>query len=361
MRIFRPKYRLVGLLLIILLAAAVYSANAREKFPFTVKLVLSSAYDDNILKYSSFDVERFENSTEPFPSEITTTDDWINTLGIKVYRDFKLSNRWKLRPYYYGKVQLYAVNQVKNMTSHFFLLRIGYRNRYFGYFKYSFLPGYYLRIYRDRDLNEPHGCEFDLSKSAVAVRADFRLFELEGELGRELVYYNSHFTEYDSEAWYWGLAGTFTWITDLQMTAGFSLKISDNIGFDQSTATLPGSATEDTEYGDGSYQEDQYNLSLVYDLPVESSWNWRVSFTFEQRWRYYQSDLTVANDPFHAGRRDRRSLVDMAFGFVPYHQLDVELRFMYDQRRTTSPEPLVTSIKGFDNRSLEIILTYQVF
>ncbi len=357
------SYRKFILPLILLLFAlfAVAPLSAKSKFPLTVKALLSTSYDDNILKYSARDLGRFESNTEPFPSDLTTTDDWINTFGVRLYRDFDLGRSFKFRPYYSGRISLYAVNAVKNTQSHSFLGRLAYRGRLHLSLKYFYLPSYYLRNYRDRDLNEYHAAQFDQSRPSASLRLRLPPYEIEAEYGREFTYYNTYFTEYDVEAYFWDFTGSYTALHDLTISLDYLFKVSENVGFNQPDEGELINPTEDTESGDASYEEDQFGLSLIYDLPLESNWIWNVGLGLRRSWRYYQSSQPFMQDPFHAGRKDRRDMIEPFIGFSPQSNVELEFRFTYDLRRTDSPDPAVSSTKNFDNRSFEVTLVYQLF
>jgi hypothetical protein len=337
------------------------SSRAAAQPPFTLKLSYTTVYNDNILKYSVRDLDRFENNTEVYPSEIATTDDWVNTFGLRLYRDLDLGRRWKLRPYYSFRISLYAINRQKNLTSHLFLARLSHRYRYYFYLQYSYTPGYYLRIYQDRDLSQYYPCDFDAYRQTARFRWRLNPAELEARWGREFLYYNDHFTEYDSEAFFWGLNASYRLPIRVKFSAGYEFKASDNIGFASSPVTTGTSPLEDTEYGDSSYEEDRYRLRLDCPLKTTVSRTYKFTFEYEHRLRYYQSDQPVEDDPFHTGRKDRRRI------FVTTLSLDLQTKigfkavFTYDQRRTDSPVTTVSEIKNYDNRIFELVVTYQVF
>jgi len=348
-------------LMLPLLTAPPLRGTEKMQVPFHVKVAFSTSYDDNILKYSNNDLHRFETNTEAFPSEITTSDDWVNALGLRVYRDFDLGRRFRLRGYYSGKISLYAVNQIKNYQSHYFSARLSYRSRGYLTLKYSYLPSYYLRIYKDRDWNAYHGAQFDLSRPAVSLRWRSSIAEIEGELGREFVYYNEYFTEYDSRAYYWGLSALRRFVENLDVSLGYTFTSSDNIGFDQSAGLPSQDPLTDTEYGDATYEEDEYTLRLSYLLPLESHWDWRIEFGYRHSDRFYQSQLPLAQDGFHTGREDHRNIFTPSLTISPLSTLDLELVFSYDQRRSDSPNASVPKIKNYDERTFEIGIVYQIF
>ena len=330
-------------------------------FPLTVKVAFSTGYDDNILKYSDRDLGRFETNTELFPSEITTSDDWVNSFGVRIYRDFNLGRQLKLRPYYSGKITLYAVNQIKNYQSHNFLARLSYGNRAYLSLKYFYLPSFYLRQYKDRDWDEYRGAQFDLFRPAYSLRLRVSGVDLETELGWEIAYYNEYFTEYDAEAWFWKFSVSRRFVERLEASFEYTFTASDNIGFDQSTIVPPQDPLTDTEYGDATYEEDEYALSLSYLLPLETRWDWRIAFGYRRANRYYQSQLPLAQDGFHTGREDHRNTFSPSLTISPLSTLDLEFTFSYDQRRSDSPNDSVPKIKNYDERSFEIGIVYQIF
>jgi hypothetical protein len=343
-------------------------AAPKFKVPLTLKLVYTSSYDDNILNYSERDITRFQDSQQPYPPPITTADDWINSLGVRLYRDFRLGRGFSLRPYYAGKTAIYAINPTKSWQSHNILARLSYRSRAYLTLKYLYLPSYFLRVYYDKDTQayhgDPqayHGADFTLSRPSAALRLRWEPYEVEIEGGRDYEYYNSYFTEYDVEADFIGATGTYSGFPNLDVSLGYTYKNADNVGFGQQIPS-PIDPTMDTEYGDGSYQEDQFSVSLGYQLPrIKKTFYWKAGLNLKRCYRYYQSQLPVEQDPFHAGRRDRRDTIEPSLLFSPTSELDFQVSFIYDLRRTQSPDPNVPTIKNFDNRTIELTIVYQVF
>lgn len=336
-------------------------AFGKKTIPFSLRVSWTSSYDDNVLKYSARDLGRFETNAEYYPSEITTSDDWINTFSVRAYGDFRLGSKIRMRPYYSFRISRYSVNQITNYQSHYWLARISYRYRVYLYLQYFYMPDYYLRVYKDSDLNEYHGCTFDLYQPLVRLRLRFSPFEIEGRFGREYTYYNRFFTEYDSEASFFGIEGSYKVAWGLDLSLGYEFKASDNIGFSPAATPSAANPNEDTEYGDSSYDEDRVIFGATYFLPLESPLNWRMGLDFERRLRYYQSDLSQNQDPFHVGREDRRDIIEPGIAFSPSSTLEVEFKFSYDLRRSKSPSPSVSDVKNYDRRSFELTVNYQVF
>ncbi len=356
----RSSFNVSSVLVLICILAISPPSFSKGELPLTLKVSYSSAYDDNILNYSNRDLDRFENNAESYPSEITTTDDWINTFNLRAYNDFNLGRKFKFRPYYSYRISLNAVNQVKNLQSHYFLARFSYKYRAYLYMQYSYVPGYYLRIYRDRDLDEYHTCDFNSYRPSLRLRFRQPPYQIEGQLGREFIYYNKYFTEYDSEGTYWGIKGSYKTPINLNLSLGYQLKTSDNVGFDQNIQVSPAELVEDTEYGDSSYEEDRFRINLSYPLPLKAPWDWELGLDYQRRIRYYQSELNLSDDPFHTGREDDRILITPSIKFSSSFDLDFKLEYTYDQRETDSPEPSVSSVKNFKNHTIELTVTYQI-
>jgi hypothetical protein len=357
----RSRFTLAILIGSLLLSARPGFAVGKWKAPFTLKLVYSSTYDDNILNYSDWDLQRFEHGTQPFPAEVTATDDWVNSLGVRLYRDFSLSKQFKFRPYYAGRVTLYAVNPQKNGQVHTFMGRLAYKSRAYLTLKYHYQPKTYLRVYKDLDTGEFHPAEFDLSRPSLSARVRYKPVELEAEIGRETTYYNGYFTEFDSRAAFYSLTGFYTIIENLETSLGYAYKVSDNIGYDPSAQVGPLNPTVDSEYGNADFQENRFFLACSYQLPLNSYWIWTLSLDVQHGWRYYQTQRPPRDDPFHAGRKDRRDSISPALSISPAPDLELGLRFTYELRRTDSPDPDVARVKDYDSRSFEFTFVYQVF
>jgi len=182
-----PRVMAAAAVLIVLYAAPGQCAPKKKPL-LSVKLVFTTGYDDNILEYSARDITRFRQYQESYTSPISTTDDWINSAGLRLYREFKLSRRFRFRPYYSGKVALYAVNPVKNTQTHNLQARFSYRSLAYLTLKYLYIPKYFLRTYYDNDTHQYHRSDFTLTRYAVNIimaTSPNGIFSLISSLGRE--------------------------------------------------------------------------------------------------------------------------------------------------------------------------------
>jgi hypothetical protein len=337
------------------------SGQAARKYPLTLKVVWSTTYDDNILKYSHRDVSLFENHEDAFPSEIKTIDDWVNTFGINAYGDLSLGHRFTLRPRYFGKVNLYAVNSLKNYSSHLFSLRLGYRKSLYLTAEYFYMPGYYLRMYKDRDWGNYYDCDLNLYRPSISLQYQRSRYSVEVDYGREMTYYNQYFTEFDSEADQYGIKGTYSFDNGASIGLGYQYKLSDNIGSKPPASVQTSNPTESNSASDLSFQENRYSVQMSYPLPIDSEWNWHADLNFQHRQRYYQTNYNTQQDPVHAGREDRRDFITTDIAFSPTVQLDLKFSFTFDIRMTDSPQQTVPAAKDFDHHTLDLTLTYRLF
>jgi hypothetical protein len=352
---------LIAALAMILCASSGWAA-VKKKPPLTVKLVYSTGYDDNILKYSCRDLASFRNNQENYLPPNTTADDWTNSVGLRLYKTFSLGRRFSFRPYYSGKLTLYAVNPVKNQQSHNLQARFSYRNMAYLTLKYIYLPNYFLRVYYDKDTQGDRGADFNLSRLALSLRLNRRPFEMELEGGREYNYYNPYFTEFDVQADFLGATVTYLGLPFLDASIGYTFKNADNVGFQQGSDLMVIDPNFDTQYGNGSYDEDQYSLNLGYQLPrIWKDIYWKATLDMRRHYRYYQSESSAVQDPFHSLRRDRRDVIAPSLTVAPTSDFEMQLSFTYDLRRTRSPNPTVPAIKNYDNRVIEFTFIYQVF
>ncbi len=264
------------------------------------------------------------------------------------------AGRGRLEFDWYGKLVQYESSSANGYSSS--QLIAGWRPRA-GWgvdFSYLYLDNFYLRQFNDRDTGETRGCTFDSNQFRLRARARANDFGpwlqrpgLELSWMLEDTWYNEWFTEYDTESW--SLGAEFSWRmpADVDVAVEYRYTVNDNVGYDPTRITpiLPG---EDDEGGDGSNEEDRYNLSLGYDLPL--SW-WKrelplgLDFTLRDRW--YQSEMTELDDPLHSGRHDRRYLLAFSARWDVLDQLSVTPMIEREWRVTEGPYEGLAELKDF--------------
>ena len=328
-----------------------------------LRLEITSNYDDNLLRYSGRDIERFENNTEYYSSKLTTTDDWKNEFRVKAYFETKsiLTRLFKIK--YFGKFAHYYRNPFHNYTNHTLLLSQNITRDLQIHFKYFYMPDYYLREYRDRDSDEYHSCSFDDNQVRLGINYKFsKMTAITFQTQFEQIYYNEYFTEYDSELiLYEGiLEHKFSWDFRVNLKIGFC--VSDNIGYEPSADSAESSLfEEDTEYGDCSYEEEIYQAEIRYRMKKllgEDTW---FTLQYKLRHRIYTSDNSLDIDPFHAGRLDNRhrAILEISRSLSP--RLNTALKYTLEWRTTESDCQSVIKAKKFQQNVFSLSLTYKLF
>lgn len=329
----------------------------------SLRLELKTNYDDNILRYSQRDIDRFIEGTEYHPSRLTTHDDWKNDFRLKLYLDGPRIFRQQLKIRYFGKFSSFYRNPFNNYTTHTLLLSQRLVRRLEVHFKYFYMPDYYLREYRDHDLDEYQGCSFDNHQARLGLTCKpLKYTEITLQAEYEQLYYNEYFTEYDSESWLYELelSRRFGRNTTLVFSCGF--KISDNIGYIASQASvLNPLVQEDTEYGDSSYEADIYQLEIRHRCRKLMGEDTDLKFQYKLRRRYYSTGNSLEEDPFHADRFDMRHRLIFEISRDILDNLEASLSYTHEWRETESDNQLTEDIKEFRQNLISFSLTFKLY
>lgn len=362
----------IALILCLLLSLSnTEAAERRNRLPrldWGLSVSASSLYNDNILRFSERDENRFRTGDESLKTSLETVDDVENEFQINPSFRWRAPHKLMLIAHY----RLKFVHRVKNNFTDYqtHSLSLYLRPRVSGYkwvanFSVFAIPSFYLRVYRDRDLNEWHAARFSnwLYRGSTAYRISDRL-RLEGRLGYGTYYYNSKFTEYDSEYFEYTGGCSIILIGDWTLQSFYTRRISDNIGSDQITLTAPLSGEslvlEDTEYGDSDYHEDDINLDLSGRLRFIKLIRTRAGVDFRFRRRVYTTDRPLDEDPFHRSRLDRRGQLTPSLTFAVHSQLDLLAYFTYEERQSTSDYSGLPPSKDFIRREIGLVLKFQI-
>ncbi|MBC8277804.1 MAG: hypothetical protein H8E46_06205 [FCB group bacterium] len=328
-----------------------------------LKAEILSNYDDNILRYSDRDLDYFKNRTEINPSKLTTCDDSKNDFRLKFYIDGPqfFGNALKIR--YFGKFSHFFNNSFKNYSSHTFILDQKISEKFSVDFKYFLLADFYLREYRDRDLNEYQSCTFDNHQARLGI--DYRLtkntaFTVQGQFDQ--IYYNQYFIEYDSENLSYFAVLNQRIHRDLRISFSAGFTAADNIGY---VPIIPGIfdplSEDDTEYGDGSYEEETYQAQIRWRLRKLLGKDAWFSLGYKLRHRIYTTDNLLEDDPFHAGRMDDRHRIVFSFDRNLLPRLEGNLTYTREWRETTSDYSTAEDVKSFTQNIIGFGLTYTIY
>ena len=350
-------------LLILLFFIPCTSPGSEFNFKFSsLRLEITSHYDDNILRYSERDLDRFTNNMEISPSKISSIDDWKNDLRLKFYFDGPKLLRKPIKFRYYFKYSSYLRNPLKNYLNHSLYASQEIAKIVDIELMYFNMPGYYLREYKDKDLNEYHSCDFNDEQIRFAVSVKpIRQAEAGLQYEYETLYYNKYFTEYDSESGFLNFFLSYKFGKNLTAGGSYGFMQSDNVGYTLQVASLvnPG-VEEDSEYGDSSYDEDFYEISFKYRLRSASKKSTDFSLQYKLRNRFYTTDNSLVNDPFHAGREDNRHRITFDINRELTKSIDAGIIFVREWRNVKSLNPTVIDIKEFTQSAFALTMTYKI-
>ena len=318
----------------------------------------NTIYDNNILNYSQYDIQRFRSDTEVHRSVIETYDDLIFQADGEVEYLFR---RWRAHPV---RLQLrargytYLRNPIKNYQLYRFDVRVHTRKRNYFAIGYRLIPEYYLRHYVDRDQEEFVGddevylaCKFQLQqvRSRYTHYWNSKLFTAL-LIEREWLWYNTYFTEYDTESISGGLEVFYFMSPAVKLGVEYMYTNGDNVGQDQ-----------DRPSGDSDLSYVQQELTWKLRTDVNNLLGWRdldVNADFYTRYREYISDAPLAQDVFHSGRTNWRHRFSIAVSLdvIPY--LDWTARYSYEDRIVNSDYPLVIQLKEYSTTIISTGLEY---
>jgi hypothetical protein len=360
----------VGLLVILIACGTTGPGHASPRRAFlsdwSLSVQLGGRYVDNAIRLSEADMDRFQNGAEAFETPLQTYDDWKSELILRPRVRLRLPRQHCLIALYSFKATEYTRNRFLNYYTHtlnLYLRPVSSRYRWLVNFRVFTIPSYFLRYHYDRDTRAYHAARFQNWQYRVAPR--FRLWrslliELHGEF--ETTYYNAKFTEYDSEMISLGLGAEYRRFHQFTLAVDYRRNRSDNVGRRQ-IGSLEWSPEdplgEDTEYGDATFDEDEFSAELSRPVDLWAAIPMRFSVQGRLRWRVYTTDNSLDEDPFHRGRLDKRWEISPSVTASLTRGVDLTLGYSHEERRTESDIERVEEIKNFRVREVYIALEHE--
>ncbi len=360
-----------GILLTVLLGsfALPTQATARKSFLSDVSLSLQfgGRYVDNAIRLSEADIDRFQNSPQPFETPLKAYDDWKNELVLKPTLRLRLPQRHRLIAVYSFKMAEFANNPFLNYQTHtlnLYFRPMSLKRWWLVNFRAFTIPSYYLRNHYDRDTGAFHAARFQNWQYRIAPR--FRFWKplwIKFQAEFETLYYNTKFTEYDGEMISVGLGGDYNGLKPFNFSLMYLRNHSDNIGHSSTDGANWNSLDplgSDTEYGDATFDEDEFfirgtgHLTHLFSIPIRGNINAQL------RRRIYTTDNSLENDPFHRGRLDVRWKITPSITAAVTPTVNITLGAGYEERTTTSDVARVEEIKDFRVREAYIAFEYEL-
>jgi hypothetical protein len=273
-----------------------------EVLPWQVEWegAFGTSYDTNLYRYSDSDVDDFLDGRREGRFASETIDDVRLEPGadLRLVREepgrrstsLALGADWRI--------------PVVNPDKSFARLSIGLREERTGVAflsaRYALIPSYHIRELWDEDDSAYRSCDF--------VKHGFRLeagsarslpVDLAGFLKYEDYGYGPGFIEYDGDALTTGVRGVVRPVPGLRVDLSYALRRFEARGADEI-----GEGRLSSDDSDTTYDQDEYDLRARWEA---GKW-WRrpavVYFRATLKRRFYLTEKSGADDPYHAGRED---------------------------------------------------------
>ena len=361
----RITTRITFCLLMIVVGSALAAKSKQSltpRIPLHIDLTWSTSYDDNLFRMSERDLNRFESGTETYDNPNSTWDDWRNDLGVNIQLPWKHSNGWETQVEGSAKAAIHATNHRKDYYRYAVSLRETFSKVFWVEASFALVPKYYLREYLDRDLDFRTNCDYESRSfnAKLRYRSPWKTY-LYPFYEFKSLYYNRYFTEFDAE---WTTIGINAqqFLNRRWLVGGsYRFTMSDNVGGGGLTAASQVNPMEDSEYGDGDFDEDEFRGSITYrPRRLFGKRGWEFSISSKLRIRNYTTDNSINDDPFHVGRRDTRWEVNPEVSTQLLRNLSITVDYLYEERDTDTNISYVREFKEFTRRVYSISLKYQL-
>lgn len=291
-------------------------------------LGVSSVYDDNILRYSDKYLSRFDNGEDPGRFHIKSRDDLILVSSIKASATMKLIGSLNTTASADVRRRTYTHNAVKDWYYYGANLRQDLSRKLSAQLGYSYIPGFYVRHYRDDDWVQVYGYtpatfqSYDFKKDELGGWVQYALFSttrVRALASYMRYFYNEHFTEYDSKNSLFGF----------EIYHSFSKSFKVNGGFDIVYSRADGNTQTDAS-------NDARALVLGADLQLPRVFGHvnSIGVEGEYTWTYFTTHNFLEVDVNHAGRRDYEDQVSVTYSFELLDNVNLALAYVWRQRMT---------------------------
>lgn len=294
---------------------------------FSGSFSLGEMYDDNILGYSSADLQVLDSGSKPTKFGIRNPGDYRTSLDLRVDLNPDISRRNPTRMRFRLGTDFFARSSVENYQSYGADLKQNFlRSNYFQT-GFRYVPSFYLR----------NLVQVDTATGARGkyLKADFSEQSYFFELGRrfsphfaisfgyahEKIDYNSGFDERDSRgnSYYGGL--DFGIGRNVGLNIGYSRKDSKAKGADMMLLIEDiSSKTDRFDFGL------DFNLRKALGIPL----SFAPSYTYE-----YQKYTTFKTlDTYHYGRKDNDYRISSELSYGWGRNFRQYLRYSYERNKT---------------------------
>ena len=324
----------------------------------TVKFEIGFGYNDNIFKYSAEDIEKFINNEESDRfSNVESYDDFVTTERITV--EFK-KRLWKGKNtrmrFKYNRHQ-YAVNPIKNYQSVILNIRQGLFKKNFFQIGYLLVPQFYIRDYYDTDLKDYRRCDYQ--KHLIALKLGRKILRntTAGIIYKWGYYdYNSCFNEYDTYENLFGAGISHKFSKDIGIEIEYIYKDANAKGYDEE-----GESVLNSDESDISCNQHSVKVDLSYDFKRQINIPLSLKIAYECDYRFYTTQKSVEDDPFHFDREDRKQTFSSGLELRATSNLSINVLYSYRKRDVYSPKKEeITEVKDYTNHKISAILGFNM-
>lgn len=340
-------------------AAAKSSKTAKKKagprmvgpFKLTGSFDFQTIYDDNVFRYSDENLLEFRQGINPPKFDLDTYDDFILSPRLNLNFGRKLIGG-KETSFRVGYILWqYTSNPHKSNSAWSFRMRQPTMGRDAVEVGLSYAPWAHVRQLSDRPpftsrIIPLTWIPFNGTRTAALLAYSKRVSDrisLRLEGGRTWRFYNKPFMENDN--WEWNGAGTATvTLTPYAKVAGkYAYSVTD-----ARAADTVGENDSNTDDGDGSYERDLYQGSLI----LSPKWLRKVTSLelMGQRQNYfYTSEQPYFLDQTHTGREDNVTAFEAAANTKPlWGSVSFEAGYRYTVRRSSSATSVIEGAESIE-------------
>ena len=342
----------------ILFFSFIYSSEFISKFsvPIYCNIVSGLGYDNNFLKLSNNEL----NELSYYP-DILGDSKHSFTLVLKNSFNIKINPQFFPNKETIIKYKLDYNRFFSSLDKSYYKNQINFSQKLGNYrwvkFNYSFMPKYYLRMYRDKDKNiinlNNQGllekCTF--SQENITILYSNKLFFKrtwwEGKLDYATQYYNANFTEFNLNIYSGGLSLFSKYFKKYYFSFKFLFSIANNISYNNGLYS--------TKMIDRSYNQSIYSISLA-KKKIKQKLFQEISSKYTMIVRQYTAVDNI--DVLHHFRLHRDHQINLSISGKIFHNLKYKLSTMSRFRKTNSQYQWVESLKDFNKMEYNILLSY---
>ncbi len=296
---------------------------------FSGSFSLGEMYDNNILEYSSADLQLLDSGLNSTKFAIRTPVDYRTSLDFRVDLNPDISRRNPTRLRFRFGTDFFARSSVENYQFYGVDLKQNFFRKNYFQAGFRYVPSFYLRnlVQVDQATGRRDGwLKATFSKQSYFFELGRRFsayFTLSSGYGYEKTDYNSEFDERDSKA--------NTYYVDLNL--GMGKYVDLDLGYSRKDSKAKG-ADMMLLIEDISSRTDRFDFGLDFNLSKALG----VPLSFAPSYTYEYQKYTTQKPPnlekYHSGRKDNYYRIALELSYHWSRYLSQYLRYSYEKNKT---------------------------